>query len=337
VTDLERVKKFFVYAESLLRGKQDPSLATLLSEIDTMLLYDISMSFSGSESKTGVRVMTAHRSKGREYEYVFVPFCRDGYWGGKTKRSLFTVTVGNYANRELSGSIDDERRLFYVALTRAKKHGYLSTSARNAEGREFIHSVFIDEISEGLIESVDVTEIEKALAENPVLITESKPNPIGKYEEEFLRKLFLERGLSVTALNNYLKCSWNFFYKNLLRVPSVYTKQQSFGNAVHYAFDRLYRHVRDGGEFEKGVLLGAYDYSLSREILTDVIRDELEKKGHEILEGYFDEFSSEFDKNDISELSVKGVSIPFQWNGQSLEVLQLRTIRGISGILRYFR
>lgn len=321
VTDLEKIKKFFVYTEGLLRGKQDPSLDTLLSEIDTMLLYDIPMSFSGSESKTGVRVMTAHRSKGREYEYVFVPFCRDKYWGGKTKRSLFTVTVGNYANRELSGSMDDERRLFYVALTRAKKHAYLSTSAEDSEGREYIHSVFIDEIGEGLVEVIDTVEIEKELAKNPVLITESKPNPISLYEEEFLRNIFLERGLSVTALNNYLKCPWNFFYKNLLRIPSVYTKQQSFGNAVHYALDRLYRHVHEGGEFEKGVLLGAYDYSLSREILTDVVRKELREKGYEVLGGYFDEFAPAFNKEDISELSVKGVSVPFEWNGQNYEVL----------------
>ncbi len=321
LADLERIKKFFVYAENLLRGKQDPSLETLLSEIDTMTLYDIKMPFSGSESKTGVRIMTAHRSKGREYEYVFVPFCRDKYWGGKSKRSLFTVTVGNYANRELSGSIDDERRLFYVALTRAKAHVYLSTSRRDIDGREYIHSIFVDEIDDELIQVTTTADIEKEYIAKPVLITESRPNPIALYEEEFLRNMFLERGLSVTALNNYLRCSWNFFYKNLLRIPSVYSKQQSFGNAVHYAFDRLYRHVHDGGDFEKGVLLGAYDYALSREILTDSVRDELTKKGHEILEVYYKEFASTLDKNDRSELSVKGVSVPFVWNNKQFEVL----------------
>ena len=315
VNELEKIKQFFTFAQNTLVGKKDPSLTRFLEEVDIMLSYDVRIDYSGSESKSGVRVMTAHKSKGREYEYVFIPFARDKYWGGKSKRHMFSIKVGGFVNRELSGSVEDERRLFYVALTRAKKHAVISTSKTNSEGREFIHSLFVDEISGDLIEKIDATDIEARLVENPVLITEKVANPISQYEEQYLRDLFIERGLSVTALNNYLKCSWRFFYANLLRIPSVYSKQQSFGNAVHYALDRLYRHVRDGGDFEIGVLLGAYEYSLGREVLTDEVHGELVEKGKEVLETYFKGFSQSFNKDAQSEVSVKGVAIDFDYEG----------------------
>lgn len=312
----EKIKQFFTFAQNVLTGKRDPSLTEFLREVDIMLSYDVRIDYSGSESKSGVRVMTAHKSKGREFEYVFVPFARDKYWGGKRKRHMFTIKVGDFVNRELSGSVEDERRLFYVALTRAKKHVLISTSKSDAEGREYIHSLFIDEISEDKIEEIDSTKIEKELINEPVLINERFKNPISQYEEDYLRELFIERGLSVTALNNYLKCSWRFFYTNLLRIPSVYSKQQSFGNAIHHAFDRLYKHVRDGGEFEKGVLIGAFEHSLSKEILTDDIHTELIEKGREVLESYFDAFNQTFNKEAQTELSIKGVALKFEYENE---------------------
>jgi DNA helicase II / ATP-dependent DNA helicase PcrA len=321
--ELEKIKQFFTFAQNSLIGKKDPSLTTFLAEVDLMISYDVRIQFSGSESKSGVRIMTAHKSKGREYEYVFVPFARDKYWGGKTKRHMFNIEVGSYINRELSGSVDDERRLFYVALTRAKIHAEVTSSRINPEGREFITSLFIDEIGDEFMEIKEAGDYEKDYIKNPVLITDKKSNPIEKYEEQFLRDIFLERGLSVTALNNYLKCSWRFFYANLLRIPSVYSKQQSFGNAVHYALDRLYRNVQAGGEFDKDSLLKAYEYSLGREILVESTHKELIEKGQEVLGAYYDTYNATFDKEAKTEVSVKGVEIDFEYEGKS-HTLQLK-------------
>jgi len=94
ISAISKIKTFLDFAESVLRRRSNNGLAVLLDELVTMETYNISIPFSGSELRDGVRIMTGHKSKGREYEFVYVPFLRDGYWGGKRKRNKFSISVG---------------------------------------------------------------------------------------------------------------------------------------------------------------------------------------------------------------------------------------------------
>jgi len=53
-----------------------------------------------------------------------------------------------------------------------------------------------------------------------------------------LRKLLLERGLSATHLNNYLESPWNYFFRNMLRIPEVQAVPMQYGTAVHSVLER---------------------------------------------------------------------------------------------------
>ncbi len=54
--------------------------------------------------------------------------------------------------------------------------------------------------------------------------------------------------MNVTALNNYLKCPLEFYFKNLIRIPSPKNEATEFGSAVHYALEKLFRKMQDGGK-----------------------------------------------------------------------------------------
>ena len=54
--------------------------------------------------------------------------------------------------------------------------------------------------------------------------------------------------MNVTALNNYLKCPLEFYFKNLIRIPSPKNEATEFGSAVHYALEQLFRKMQDGGK-----------------------------------------------------------------------------------------
>lgn len=73
------------------------------------------------KSQNKVPVITVHQSKGCEFDYVFMPMLQDGVFP---------------SYQALSSKNDmEERRVFYVSLTRAKKRLYLSWSHRNEKGR----------------------------------------------------------------------------------------------------------------------------------------------------------------------------------------------------------
>ena len=82
-----------------------------------------------------VRLMSMHASKGLEFSAVFVVGCNDGVLPHETSLD--------------EGSLDEERRLFYVALTRCKQHLYLSYSKRTSRFGSTVSlepSRFLDEL-----------------------------------------------------------------------------------------------------------------------------------------------------------------------------------------------
>lgn len=96
------------------------------------------------ENQNGVRLMTVHASKGLEFEYIFIVGLEDG---------LFPSDRGNVNPKSEEG--EEERRLFYVALTRAKKKVFLSYAhSRTIFGSPQLNapSEFIYDIDDELME-----------------------------------------------------------------------------------------------------------------------------------------------------------------------------------------
>ena len=85
-----------------------------------------------------VSLMTVHKSKGLEFEYVFIAGVEEG---------LFPMKSKEYGPVRESTDIEEERRLFYVALTRAKKKLEI-TGSRNRHGMYAETSSFINELNE---------------------------------------------------------------------------------------------------------------------------------------------------------------------------------------------
>jgi DNA helicase-2/ATP-dependent DNA helicase PcrA len=92
-------------------------------------LEELARRFSAEESGRGVKLMTYHRAKGLEFEAVFLPRLLDGELPYRSGRNRAPV--------------DEERRLLYVGITRAKRFLFLTWPADARTGR----SVFVDELT----------------------------------------------------------------------------------------------------------------------------------------------------------------------------------------------
>ena len=72
---------------------------------------------------------------------------------------------------------------------------------------------------------------------------EVKPQ-INHIEEDFISNILEKFVMNVTALNNYLKCPLEFYFKNLIRIPSPKNEATEFGSAVHYALQHLFEKMK---------------------------------------------------------------------------------------------
>ncbi len=76
------------------------------------------------------------------------------------------------------------------------------------------------------------------------LQNDAKPE-IEKIETEYINSLLERFVMNVTALNNYLKCPLEFYFKNLIRIPSPKNEATEFGSSVHYALEQLFRKMQE--------------------------------------------------------------------------------------------
>jgi DNA helicase-2/ATP-dependent DNA helicase PcrA len=105
----------------------------------------------GAPEDQQIVMTTIFRAKGLEYDYVLIPQCEERYMPclyGTGNRTFDTARL--VQEPEPSETIENERRLFYVAITRARKEIYIGTSSPPAQGRQGrssnLPSRFLDEI-----------------------------------------------------------------------------------------------------------------------------------------------------------------------------------------------
>ncbi|MBS1909826.1 MAG: PD-(D/E)XK nuclease family protein, partial [Bacteroidetes bacterium] len=137
---------------------------------------------------------------------------------------------------------------------------------------------------------------------------------IAASEEDFISSLLEKFSMNVTALNNYLKCPLQFYYQNLIRIPSGKNEATEFGSAVHYALEKLFRKMQDSGsETFPGVevLLSDFNWYLKkhRENFTKEAFERRMEYGREVLEHYYKKYINSWNKVVAVERNIRGVLV----------------------------
>jgi len=187
------------------------------------------------EAKSQIIIMTAHGSKGLEFDYVFLPYATEESWIRKNKGSLFILPK----EKAEDDDVKDERRLFYVGLTRARKHVSISFHKEDGAGKTETALRFIDELDQNLISQIELPQTTKQKTLRSIEKME-----IGRNFEcvEYTKRVLLENGLSVTALNHFLECPNKFFYKSILKLPEAPSASSEKGSAMHEALANVWKN-----------------------------------------------------------------------------------------------
>lgn len=320
------------------------SLQQLVNLIELMEKEDIPLSLvqvSGSDK--GINLMTAHGSKGLEFEYVFIAGCNAAFWEKKRKPGGgYKLPDTMFSSQPAKNDEEELRRLFYVALTRAEQHLYISFSRFKNDGKELEPSMFIAEIQD----KHDL-QVEKIIIDTEVVseftalsFSEAEAPEIEKIEEEFIGRILDKFVMNVTALNNYLKCPLEFYFKTLIRIPSPKNEATEFGSAVHHALEKLFRKMQDGKKDKfppKEEFIADFGWYMHRhrESFTKEQFDRRLEYGQEVLSNYYDKYINSFNKIVAIERNIRNVVIKnvplkgkldkLEFDGKSVNVVDYKT------------
>ena len=285
-----------------------------------------------SSGENAVNLLSAHGAKGLEFDTVFVLSCQDQVWAGRGSSNKVSMPI-NLPIQPAGDDETDQLRLFYVALTRAKKHLYLTSYKIAESGKESSLLRFLlppndfdysktPDILKTLYNPSDNIDT-KTLPETHELLTASwllyNTPPFFGEEIELLKIPLKDYKLSVTHLNNFLDVKrggpQTFLEQNLLRFPQAKTLSSSYGSAIHKAIERLIVSKKTGEDSdsrekisssdEKQKLIKWFEESLRRERMSERDFEYYRQKGENDLSVFYDQKKEDFTGDELSEVDFK--------------------------------
>jgi DNA helicase-2/ATP-dependent DNA helicase PcrA len=242
------INTLFDFVKNESAKRPELTLSDLLDMVDKMEENYITLDLvKVTFNKEGVNFMTIHGSKGLEFDHVFVMRSNSEEWEKKRKggNQSFTFPQQKCIDGVKELDLEEQRRLFFVALTRARHQVYISFPAKSNEDKDLTPSQFVLEIEEdeSLYQTLEVKN-EAVLLYSAELLRYQSAMP-SLIDHELIDKELENFKVSSTSLNKYLRCPIAFYFENILRVPSARGANTGYGNAIHWAMERFFLDVKN--------------------------------------------------------------------------------------------
>jgi len=232
------IKEFYVQKT---KTKESINLKAYCKYLDLLDLFSKEIKEKKAEaSENSVKLMTVHGAKGLEFDNIFIVDLSSKVWETSRNMEKISFPDGILKNSNKSEKTEDERRLFYVALTRAKKNCFLITAELNDRENKLIKSMFLCEIGDENLETKETSFYENTKKINAIFLKKEKKFDIDENAKNKLRNFVL----SFSSLESYLKCHKKFYYERILRVPMADNKNLLMGNCVHFALEEYVKKFK---------------------------------------------------------------------------------------------
>jgi DNA helicase-2/ATP-dependent DNA helicase PcrA len=278
------------------RAYEQPSFTALTFDDDLKYYLepeygDIRMTYDLPHlTDIGVQLMTAHKSKGLEFDVVILATFREKHWDHRRNPASLSVPedllFGWEQEQKDYEREQDERRVAYVAMTRAR-HELLFTCPRQLTSGDVSKSV---SPSAFFAQAGKLTEAEQEL-KDPEQASVLRFAPVRNMDDEyktFLLHRIKEFALSVTALNHFLEDPKIFLESDLLGMPQSKKSELVYGNAVHDALRVWGLAAKKGEKISQAAFMHAFSqYLQERDVLTNAEKMRLIKLGEVSLPRYF--------------------------------------------------
>ncbi|MEM8585245.1 MAG: ATP-dependent DNA helicase [Bacteroidota bacterium] len=311
----------FVEKEALRQPRTD--LRKFLSTLSSMDANRVELPLLAlSENTQAVQLLTAHSAKGLEFDFVWMYDCVEKQWGlgrsASNQRFKLPLTL-TYSGEE--DMLEAKRRLFYVAMTRAKQQLVISYASQDSANKPVQAVQFLTTMTTDLgisDQAPDRSEtrlagyLQTQLGADRVALT-----PL--VEQAVIGELLKDFRLSVSALHTWLECPLAFYYERVLQLPRVQRPAAVYGEVLHEALQSYFLRVQTEagiGLPSKAELLLLYKRGLARRKawLEPKDYDEFLLRGQRELSAYFDQERKNWTtkvrvEQYISQIDIDGVPV----------------------------
>ncbi len=257
--------------------------------------------------------MTVHKSKGLEFDVVYIADAATELWQTKRSSKPKLKMPVNLAISPAADDDDDLTRLVYVATTRARDQLKILYPKEDDNGKA-LEALRTTTSIEPTVATMGTIEPESLSIAARVGWQDKLFVPDSAELKTMLEERLSNYKMSVTHLINFLDVEnggpKKFFYQNLLLFPTAKTLPLVFGNAIHHALEVAHKFFsREGELMDINELINAASVLIKNERLSDTAEAKLLDKAETVLKNYYMRSQTEFKNKWLAEFNFKNQNI----------------------------
>ena len=304
---IELANQFLNKIKAFEEANVEPTLKNFMAEMNLELESgeEGKLQFDPEKGPDMIKVMTIHGAKGLEFKYVFLVNMVDRRFPTDQRKDPIELPEALIKDIKPTGDVhlQEERRLCYVAMTRAKKHLYFTSAEDYGGQRKKKLSRFLSEMN------YKAEDDDSSKEKNGLLAEKLKPTERLKAK---VSPQYMPEHFSYSQLAAFEKCPLQYKFGFILKVPTRGKSVFSFGKTMHNTLDAFLKWTNEDKKedaFEK--ITNLYEenwidewYGSKKE------KDEYYKNGKRIIK----EFYAQFEKNQPKVLKINGqpaLEMPF--------------------------
>ena len=253
---LKNIARFFNIVANFENLTKEDRLVCFIQHLDMLISAgDDPATAEADLDLEAVNVLTLHKAKGLEFQTVFMVNLVQGRFPWPRRRESLEVPLELVKDILPGGDyhIQEERRLFYVGMTRAKKE-LIFTSAFDYGGKRARKvSQFIYEALEQSPQKPEVIKAQ-AIQEIERFAPRASGEPLKEKPIAFDELL----SLSFRKIDDYLTCPLKYKYVHILRIPILRHHSVVYGSAIHKAILDFYQAKINQREFTEKDLINSF-------------------------------------------------------------------------------
>ena len=309
-SDSDYLERFREFIEEWQKKEKHQTLANFVEYLDYFEQANGDICLKKEPTDNAVQLMTVHGSKGLEFRQVFVMRLCRGEFPSRPRPAVFEFPADLLKEEVPRGDFQkqEERRLFYVALTRAQRSLALTTIIDKRKKRSEFFNLLLEDPTiqrrdiQHLSPRVEISNRAESVGSapadpsTPLLFTRTPDSTMAYSEIALWANSFHPPQpeplqLSASAIDSYKTCPMKYLFSYVWALRGEPRGEMTFGNVIHKAIREIVQEIKKRRKLDPADLDAIYDRNwIPAGFLDDYHEEEYKNAGREQLKAFCESY-----------------------------------------------